>query len=165
MEIPLRNERLYIETGLRHRTYTWLKLISVSPAWWRDHMEIYLALLALIEGNVCVYLPLFYYNDVMMSALTSQIQKHLDCLLNHLFRRRSNDTSKLRVTGLCEGSPQVTGGIPSQKACKTENVFLPSNLIHCLSNALEAKFCTQYLRLPIRYVLAYRYHYIQMVHD
>ena len=29
--------------------------------------------------------------------------RHLDCLLNCLFRRRSKKTSKLRVTGLCEG--------------------------------------------------------------
>ena len=27
-----------------------------------------------------------------------------DCLLNHLFRRRSKKTSKLRVTGLCAGN-------------------------------------------------------------
>ena len=27
-----------------------------------------------------------------------------DCLLNHLFRRRSKKASKLRVTGLCEGN-------------------------------------------------------------
>ena len=35
---------------------------------------------------------------------------HLDCLLSRLFRRRSTKTSKLRVTGLCEGNPLVTGG-------------------------------------------------------
>ena len=32
----------------------------------------------------------------------------LDCLLNRLFRRRSKKTSKLRVTGLCEGNSPVT---------------------------------------------------------
>ena len=30
-----------------------------------------------------------------------------DCLLNHLFRRRSKKPSKLRVTGLCEGNSPV----------------------------------------------------------
>ena len=35
------------------------------------------------------------------------------CLLNRLFRRRSKKTSKLRVTGLCEGNPSVIGGFPS----------------------------------------------------
>ena len=37
----------------------------------------------------------------------------LDCLLNPLFRRRSKKTSKLRVTGLCEGNPPVTGEVPA----------------------------------------------------
>ena len=35
-----------------------------------------------------------------------------DCLLNHLFRRRSKKTTKLCVTGLREGNPPVTGGLP-----------------------------------------------------
>ena len=38
-----------------------------------------------------------------------------DCLLNCLFRRRSKKTSKLRVTGLCEGNSPVTGEFPAQK--------------------------------------------------
>ena len=32
--------------------------------------------------------------------------QRLDCLLNRLFRHRLNQTSKLRVTGLCEDSPR-----------------------------------------------------------
>ena len=36
-----------------------------------------------------------------------------DCLLNRLFRRRSKETPKLRVTGLCEGnSPGPDRWIP-----------------------------------------------------
>ena len=35
----------------------------------------------------------------------SNHQPHV-CLLNHLFRRRSKKTSKLRVTGLCAGIPR-----------------------------------------------------------
>ena len=38
-----------------------------------------------------------------------------DCLLNRLFRRRSNNTSKVRVTGLCEGNSPVTGEFPAQR--------------------------------------------------
>ena len=45
----------------------------------------------------------------------------IDCLLSRLFRRRSKKTSKLRVTGLCEGNPPVTGGFPSQRASNEEN--------------------------------------------
>ena len=37
----------------------------------------------------------------------------LDCLLNPLFRRRSKKTSRLRVTGLCEGKSPMTGEFPA----------------------------------------------------
>ena len=41
----------------------------------------------------------------LMCAWKKRLSKHQprDCLLNRLFRRRSKKTSKLRVTGLCEG--------------------------------------------------------------
>ena len=38
-----------------------------------------------------------------------------DCLLNRLFRCRSKRTSKLCVTGLCEGNSTVTGEFPAQR--------------------------------------------------
>ena len=46
--------------------------------------------------------------------------RRLHCLLKRLFRRRSKKTSKLRVTGLCEGNPLMTGGFPSQRASNAE---------------------------------------------
>ena len=50
----------------------------------------------------------------------SNHQPH-DCLLNRLFRPRSNKTWKLRVTGLCEGNSPVTGEFPTQRTNKAEN--------------------------------------------
>ena len=47
--------------------------------------------------------------------------QRLDCLLNRLFRCRSKKTSKLRVTGLCEGNSPVNGEFPSQRASNAEN--------------------------------------------
>ena len=38
----------------------------------------------------------------------------LDCLFSRLFRCRSKYTSKLGVTGLCEGNSPVTGEFPAQ---------------------------------------------------
>ena len=38
--------------------------------------------------------------------------RRLDCLLNRFFRCGSKKTSKLRVTGLCEGNSPVTGELP-----------------------------------------------------
>ena len=51
-------------------------------------------------------------------------QRRLDCLLKRLFRRRSINTSKLRVTGLYEGNSPVTGEFPAQMACNAENVSI-----------------------------------------
>ena len=50
--------------------------------------------------------------------------RRLDCLLNRLFRRRTKNTWKLRITGLSEGNPPVTGGFPSQRASNAENVSI-----------------------------------------
>ena len=49
--------------------------------------------------------------------------RHIDCLFNRLFRRRSNKTSKLRATGICEGNSPVTGEFPSQMVSNAENMF------------------------------------------
>ena len=48
----------------------------------------------------------------------------LGCLRSRLFRCRSKKTSKLRVTGLCEGNPLVTGGFPSQMTSNAEHVSI-----------------------------------------
>ena len=45
-----------------------------------------------------------------------------DCLLSRLFRHRRKKTSKLCVTGLCEGNSPVTGEFPAQRASNAENV-------------------------------------------
>ena len=47
-----------------------------------------------------------------------------DCLLRRLFIRRSKKTSKLRVTGLCEGNSPVAGKFLAQRASNAENVFI-----------------------------------------
>ena len=50
--------------------------------------------------------------------------RHLDCLLSRLFRRRSNKTSKLQFTGLFGWNPSWTGRFPSQRAGDAENVSI-----------------------------------------
>ena len=44
-------------------------------------------------------------------------------LLNHLFRRRSKTTSKLCVTGPCEGNSPMAGEFPSHKGPVTQKMF------------------------------------------
>ena len=53
----------------------------------------------------------------------SNHQPH-DCLLNRLVSRRSEKTSKLRDTGLCEGNSPRTGEFPAQIASNAENVSI-----------------------------------------
>ena len=53
----------------------------------------------------------------------SNHQPH-DCLLKHLFRRRSKKTSKLRVTGIFAGNSSVPGEFPAQMASNAENVSI-----------------------------------------
>ena len=54
------------------------------------------------------------------------VSNHLphDCLLDRLFRCRSKKTSKLRVTGLCEGNSPVTGEFPAQMTSNAESVSI-----------------------------------------
>ena len=65
--------------------------------------------------------PSIHYIDVLMSV--SNHQPH-DCLLNHLFKRRSKKTSELHGTGLCVGNSLVTSEIPTQMASNVENVSI-----------------------------------------
>ena len=54
------------------------------------------------------------------------VSNHLpyDCLLDRLFGRRSQKTSKLRVTGLRVGNSPWTGEIPARMASNVENVSI-----------------------------------------
>ena len=51
-----------------------------------------------------------------------------DCLLNRLFKAQIKETSKLRVTGLCDGNSPKTGEFPAQRA---SNAFFKNNLLRC----------------------------------
>ena len=48
----------------------------------------------------------------------------LGCLHSRLFRGISKNISMLRVTGLCEGNPPVTGEFLSQRVTNAENVSI-----------------------------------------
>ena len=51
-------------------------------------------------------------------------QRHLGCLLSRLSRRRSKNTPKLSVTGLCEWNSLVTGEFSAQRASNEDNVSI-----------------------------------------
>ena len=59
-----------------------------------------------------------------MSAMASQITSLTIVYSTVYSRRRSNKTSKLRATGLCEGNSPGTGEFPAQKASGAVNVSI-----------------------------------------
>ena len=59
-----------------------------------------------------------------MDAMASEITSVSIVYSNGLLRYRSKKTSKLRVTGLCEGNSPWTGEFPAQKAVNPENVSI-----------------------------------------
>ena len=70
-----------------------------------------------IMFHILVEFKINHYSDVSN-------HRRLDCLFNRLFRRRSKKTSKLRVTGLCEGNSLVTCEFSAQMASNAENVSI-----------------------------------------
>ena len=65
-----------------------------------------------------------HHDDVIMSAMASQITSLTIVYSTVYSRRRSKKTSTLRVTGLCEGNSSVTGEFPAQRASNAENVSI-----------------------------------------
>ena len=83
----------------------------------------------------------------------SDHQPH-DCLLSRLFRRRTNKTSKLRVTGLCTGNSPATGEFPAQRASYAEDVSIWWRHHVCNSASIFSTFmltfqaAMEYMYLP-----------------
>ena len=65
-----------------------------------------------------------HHNDVIMRMMESQITSVLIVCSNICSGADQRKHQKLCVTGLCEGSPLVTGGFTSQRASKMENVSI-----------------------------------------
>ena len=78
-------------------------------------------IITLILGFRYIVVPLQWRHN--RHHVVSNHQPH-HCLLKRLFGRRSKKTSKLRVTGLCEGNSPVTGEFPAQMASNAENVSI-----------------------------------------
>ena len=77
-------------------------------------------LISSIMSRISIF-PLHWRHNGCDSV--SNYQPH-DCLLNRLFRRRSKNSSKNRVTGLCVGNSPGTGEFPAQMASNMDNVSI-----------------------------------------
>ena len=69
------------------------------------------------------------------------------CLLNRVFKRRSNKTPKLRVTGPCAGNLSVTGGLPHKWPGKLD-MFPLDDVIMCHNYVIDNK-STKRLRTDV----------------
>ena len=65
-----------------------------------------------------------HYNEVIMSAMASQITSPMIVHSTIYTMRKSKKPSKLRVTGLCAGNSLVTGEFSAQRASNAENVSI-----------------------------------------
>ena len=120
-----------------------MSLYDTSWDYWSNHFSVCMWYLVkkdhIITGPNCIYvitfskLPVICWHNNFI-GISSQwghnervgISNHQcqDCLLNHLFRHRSEKTSKLCVTGLCEGNSLVTCEFPTQRTSNTKNVSI-----------------------------------------
>ena len=100
---------------IKLRTSEWIHAIRIMCMW----MHVHLGNLQTVHHQASHRISVRWRHNGRDSV--SNYQPH-DCLLNHLFRRRSKKTSKLRVTGLCAGSSPGTGEFPAQMASYAENV-------------------------------------------
>ena len=81
--------------------------------------------LSSINGTVSLIssLDVNHYCDVIMGVMASQITS-LMFVYSTIHSGEDKKTSKLRVTGLCEGNSSVTGEFPAQRASVAVNVSI-----------------------------------------
>ena len=101
-----------------HIVFLVILLTVIGSYWYIFHI-----LQGCFTGNRAIAWLFQNFSDVIMGVMASQIQ-HQDYLLNRLIRHRSQNTSKLHVTGLWAGNSPVTGEFPAQMASNAENVSI-----------------------------------------
>ena len=93
----------------------------------------------------------FYYDDVIMSAMASQITS-VSIAWSTVLSGTDQGNIKSRVIGLCEGNTPVTVGFPSQRVSYEENVSIwwrhHVDMVRCLST-LSYRYFTDYIFICI----------------
>ena len=89
-----------------------IALVTTVVFWWADFI---IPLIRLLFR---------FYNDIIMSAMASQLTSLMIVYSTVYSRRRSNNASKFPVTGLGEGNYPVTGEFPAQMASNAESVSI-----------------------------------------
>ena len=110
----------------------WVTLIHQPPIFWqlgtsnpKSQHPIDISLKLLIQDYSRISLQ-WRHNDC--DGVSNH--RRIDCLLNRLSRRNSKETSKLRVTGLCEGNSPVNSphkGPVTRKMVPFDDVIISQN--------------------------------------
>ena len=74
-------------------------------------------------GDATLHVSSIHNAGISLHWRHNNHQPH-DCFLHRLFRRRSKQISKFRVTGLCAGNSPDIGEFPAQMASNAENVSI-----------------------------------------
>ena len=119
-------ESLYLVTRFAPslwNTNTWLFLLH-----WDEKQSIlmswYIRRCCLSWSKPLTSTKIKHKNEVIMSAMASQITSLMIVYSAANWKRRSKKTSKLLVTGLREGNSPVTGEFPAQRASNAKNVSI-----------------------------------------
>ena len=86
---------------------------------------------SIVHSTVCSDADQRKHQSSASLAFVRGIHRRLDCLPNHLFRRRSRKISKLCVIGLCEGDSPVNSihkGLTTRKMLPFYDVIMDDTL-------------------------------------
>ena len=141
LSMPISTVPLFFEIVSIVKTYVryWISRLyvtGIAAAQLRRHLPnidvIQIIWEVFLSGNRPLFEPMMIHdpNDRQVTLQWRHDERHgvsnrwrLDCLFNRLFRCGSKKTSKLHVTGLCDGNPTVTARFSSQRAHNAENAF------------------------------------------
>ena len=101
---------------IRQRHYLDVNLILWRNRYWFQWLMLLQIVLPKVEGS--------HYSGVIMNAMASQITNLTTVYSAFYSRCISKKTSKLRVTGLCEGNSPVAGDFHAHRASNAENVAI-----------------------------------------
>ena len=143
------NESIYIILFIKSQSRIYTQIHICMYRLTHTHIHVYTYIFKngfVIADKLCMW-KMFAWSDPRMKGHTGTIwtlqwrhNEHdgvanhqlRDCLSHRLFRRRSKQTPKLRVTGLCAGNSPVTGEFPAQtpvtrKMFPSDNVIMKTN--------------------------------------
>ena len=104
--------------------------------------------------NIWLFYTMRHCNDVIMNTMACQIHSLTIVYSTVYSRHRSKKTSKLCVTGICEGNSPVPGEFPTQRASNTANVSIWWRHHDIIWNCLPDVFLPS--TITLRIILPYR---------